>query len=161
MLAGQPWPPSASLSSQHWINVRAERERHHRTRKLGHWASNEVGGSVLSYSLSYLFKETSSTIVSTLKWSENVAGPLDYASSSTKPLTSKRRGSCFLSYLFRSSGTIVSTFERIENVASLFGPLMHLPARHEGCGLQVHLYLCMLMHFIVQGTDQEHHACKL
>ena len=32
----------------------------------------------------------------------------------------------FLSYLFRESGTVVSTFERSENVANLSGPHMQL-----------------------------------
>ena len=36
---------------------------------------------------------------------------------------SKRRSNCFLSYLFRESGTVVSTIERSKNVTSLSGPL--------------------------------------
>ena len=35
-----------ATATEHRIDVRVEQERRHRTRKLGHWASGEVRGSV-------------------------------------------------------------------------------------------------------------------
>ena len=53
-------------------------------------------------------------------------------------------------------------FEQGENITPLSGPRNNsscsAAACSEGCGLQVHLYLCNLTVATMQGTDQEHHA---
>ena len=132
---------------------------------LASWVteSSEARGSVLlNCSLSYLFRETS-TITSTLERSEERHWSARLCASwTTLPSLSRseRRGNCFLSCLFKSSGTIVSSFERSETSPVFLALLVHHAlACSEGCGLQVRLYLRMLIHFAtVQGTDQEHHA---
>ena len=115
---------------------------------LPSWAteSSEARGSVLlNCSLSYQFKETS-TIASTLEQSEECHWPARlYASWTTLPTCSRseRRGNCFLSCLFKSFG-----FERSETWQVFLALLVHHAlACSEGCGLQVRLYLRMLIHF--------------
>ena len=133
---------------------------------LASWAteSSEARGSVLlNCSLSYLFKETS-TIASTLERSEERHWPARlYASWTTLP-RSERRGNCFLSCLFKSFGTIVSSFERSETSPVFLALLVHHAlACSEGCGLQVRLYLRMLIHFNSGNSarNRPRASCKL
>ena len=109
-------------------------------------------------------KETSS-IASTLERTEERHWPARlYASLTTLPSLSqsKRQGNCFLSCLFKSFGTIVSSFERSETSPVFLALLVHHAlASSEGCGLQVRFVSAcsyILIAATVQGTDQEHHA---
>ena len=119
---GQLWPPSTSLLSQYQIDILTPLEHRHRTRKLG-----------------YLFKETYIGAERECRWPVKLRN--SYSQGGLPSFSrSERRSNCFLSCLFRSSNTIILTFERSENVVRLSGPLACI----EGCGLQVRLYLCIL-----------------
>ena len=105
---GWPWLPSASLSSQYRVDVQAEREHGHHTWKLGLRASREAGGSVTVLRRTCLKRP--------VYWRQRNSQLQAWLPSLSR---SKRQGNCFLSYLFRLPGTIVSTFERSENVTHL------------------------------------------
>ena len=60
---GRPRLPSMSLLSQYWINVQADRECHHCTRKLGLQASSEARGSVTVLCHTCLTDYTSQSIM--------------------------------------------------------------------------------------------------
>ena len=126
------------------------------TRKLGHRASSEARGSVavLCDTSVFINKETGTrSIVSILERSEHVAGmPAGLPSLSH----SERQGSCFLSYLFRLSDTIIS----ISSGASMSPVFLALACSD---GLQVRLYLRMLITFNSENSARNRPGapCKL
>ena len=111
----RPWPPSTSLSSQYWINVWAEWKCRHRTRKLGLRACSEVRGSV-----TVLCNKDDWSRARTLLASELIRNLHRLVSWTTEPLA--KREARYLSSFMPSSDTVISRFERSENVARLSSP---------------------------------------
>ena len=134
---------------------------------LASWAteSSEASGSVLlNCSLSYLFKETS-TIASTLERSEERHGPQDCTQAGLRYRASREAIGEVTVFCHACLNRSALQYRRLSGAKRRQSFRLALLAHHaltcsEGCGLQVRLYLRMLIHFN-SGNSARNTPCKL